>query len=301
MRENWESSVFRKLFDPPPPGLRKLMVRIFTNSKGRPLLTFKLMVRENLPITTMVDADFVLANDILSKHYDLDELTGSQLRRVSIPESSPYGGLLTTAAIMKVTANGTASSPIVRGAWVLDRLLGTPPPPPPANIPSSEPDIRGATTLKEQLAKHASDQSCASCHATFDPIGFTLENFDIYGKWRSRYRSLDSGEEVTGIDRAGHEFRYFEGLPIDSTATMADGTHLGSVKDLKHYLAQQPRRLSRALANQLIIYATGTPIRFSDRAEIENILDTCQNRGYLTRDIFHAVIQSRLFTGVDND
>jgi len=263
--------------------------------------TFKLMVRKNLPITTMVDADFVLANDILSEHYDLDELTGSQLRRVSIPEASPYGGLLTTAAIMKVTANGTASSPIVRGAWVLDRLLGTPPPPPPANIPSSEPDIRGATTLKEQLAKHASDQSCASCHATFDPIGFTLENFDIYGKWRTRYRSLDSGEEVTGIDRAGHKFRYFEGLAIDSTATMDDGTQLSGVKDLKHYLAQQPRRLSRALATQLIIYATGTPIRFSDRAEIDNILDRCQDGGYLTRDIFHAVIQSRLFTGVDND
>ena len=89
--------------------------------------TFKYMVRENLPITTLVDADFVLVNDILSRHYNLPEQSGSQLRRISVPDDSPYGGLLTTGAVMKVTADGTASSPIVRGAWVMDRLLGDPP------------------------------------------------------------------------------------------------------------------------------------------------------------------------------
>ena len=202
---------------------------------------------------------------------------------------------------MKVTANGTASSPIVRGAWVMDRLLGSPPPPPPANIPAAEPDIRGATTLKEQLQKHASNTTCAACHATFDPIGFSLENFDIYGKWRVRYRSLDSGEEVTGIDRAGHDFRYFEGLVVDSTATLPSGDSLSGVQDLKRHLSQQPRKLARSLATQLILYATGTPIRFSERENMEDILDQCANRGYLTRDIFHAVIQSQIFTGVKRD
>ena len=202
---------------------------------------------------------------------------------------------------MKVTANGTASSPIVRGAWVMDRLLGSPPPPPPANIPAAEPDIRGATTLKEQLQKHASNTTCAACHATFDPIGFSLENFDIYGKWRVRYRSLDSGEEVTGIDLAGHDFRYFEGLVVDSTATLPSGDSLSGVQDLKRHLSQQPRKLARSLATQLILYATGTPIRFSERENMEDILDQCANRGYLTRDIFHAVIQSQIFTGVKRD
>jgi len=263
--------------------------------------TFKLMVRENLPITTLVDADFVLVNDILSLHYNLPIQYGSQLKRVEVPIDSPYGGLLTTGAIMKVTANGTASSPIVRGAWVMDRLLGSPPPPPPANIPAAEPDIRGATTLKEQLQKHASNTTCAACHATFDPIGFSLENFDIYGKWRVRYRSLDSGEEVTGIDRAGHDFRYFEGLVVDSTATLPSGDSLSGVQDLKRHLSQQPRKLARSLATQLILYATGTPIRFSERENMEDILDQCANRGYLTRDIFHAVIQSQIFTGVKRD
>ncbi|MBA63337.1 MAG: hypothetical protein CMJ76_13350 [Planctomycetaceae bacterium] len=263
--------------------------------------TFKLMVRENLPITTLVDADFVLINDILSRHYNLPLQKGSELQRITVPKGSPYGGLLTTGAIMKVTANGTASSPIVRGAWVMDRLLGAPPPPPPANIPAAEPDIRGATTLKEQLAKHASDQSCASCHATFDPIGFSLENFDIYGKWRERYRSLDSGEEVTGIDRAGHAYRFFEGSAVDSTATLNNGTRLAGIHDLKQHLVQQPRNLARSLATQLVLYATGTPLRFSEREDIEDILDQCHGQGYLTRDIFHAVIQSRLFTGVERD
>jgi hypothetical protein len=260
--------------------------------------TFKYMVRENLPITTLVDADFVLVNDILSRHYNLPEQSGSQLRRISVPDDSPYGGLLTTGAVMKVTADGTASSPIVRGAWVMDRLLGNPPPPPPANIPAADPDIRGATTLKEQLAAHASDQTCAACHATFDPIGFALENFDIYGRWREQYRSLDSGKEVTGIDRAGHEYRFFEGWSIDSSATLANGVQLNDIHDLKQHLKQQSRRLARSLTVQLVVYATGTPIRFSEHEEIETILDQCEPSGFLTRDIFHAVIQSRLFTGV---
>jgi hypothetical protein len=199
---------------------------------------------------------------------------------------------------MKVTADGTASSPIVRGAWVMDRLLGDPPPPPPANIPAADPDIRGATTLKEQLAAHASDQTCAACHATFDPIGFALENFDIYGRWREQYRSLDSGKEVTGIDRAGHEYRFFEGWSIDSSATLANGVQLNDIHDLKQHLKQQSRRLARSLTVQLVVYATGTPIRFSEHEEIETILDQCEPSGFLTRDIFHAVIQSRLFTGV---
>ncbi len=259
--------------------------------------TFKLMVRDNLPITTLVQADFVLVNDVLAQHYGLPEQHGSALRKLRLPPESPYGGLLTTGALMKVTSNGTATSPIVRGAWVMEHLLGTPPPPPPADIPAAEPDIRGTTTLKEQLARHAADQSCAKCHAMFDPIGFSLENFDILGKWRTQYRSLDSGEEITGIDRAGHAFKYYEGLVIDSSATLASGTVLNGIQDLKQHLAAQPRKLARSLATQLVVYATGTPIRFSDRIEMENILDQCEPQGYLTRDIFHAVVQSRLFTG----
>ena len=263
--------------------------------------TFKLMVRENLPITTLVDADFVLVNDVLSKHYGMEPQSGSHLRKVELAPDSPYGGLLTTGAIMKITANGTATSPILRGAWVMEHLLGTPPPPPPADIPAAEPDIRGATSLKAQLARHAADQVCSKCHAMFDPLGFALENFDILGKWRSRYRSLDTGMEVAGIDRAGHDYKYYQGLEIDSQAELPSGKQLDGIHDLKIHLKANARQLAYALATQLVVYSTGTPIRFSDRIEIDRILDRCADSGYRTRDIFHAVIQSRLFTGQSRD
>ena len=183
----------------------------------------------------------------------------------------------------------------------MEHLLGIPPPPPPADIPAAEPDIRGATSLKEQLARHAADQVCSKCHAMFDPLGFALENFDILGKWRSRYRSLDTGMEVAGIDRAGHDYKYYQGLEIDSQAELPSGKQLDGIHDLKIHLKANARQLAYALATQLVVYSTGTPIRFSDRIEIDRILDQCADSGYRTRDIFHAVIQSRLFTGQSRD
>jgi mono/diheme cytochrome c family protein len=151
---------------------------------------FTATVRENLPASVLVKADFSFANDRLAKHYRLPEITGSAMRKVPLPSDSPYGGLLTQAAILKITSNGTATSPVVRGAWIMDRLVGQPPPKPPASVPAVEPDIRGAKTIRELLALHAADESCSSCHARFDPVGVALENFDIFGKWRSRYRGL---------------------------------------------------------------------------------------------------------------
>ena len=138
---------------------------------------FTAMVRENLPATSVVDSEFVFANDRLSAHYGLAPLSGSALRRVELPEESPYGGLLTQGAVLKVTANGTTTSPVVRGAWIMDRLIGNPPPPPPASVPAVEPDIRGASTIRELLALHTKSESCAACHAKFDPVGLALEKF----------------------------------------------------------------------------------------------------------------------------
>ena len=108
---------------------------------------------------------------------------------MTLPPDSHRGGVLTMASVLKVTANGTTTSPVMRGAWVLDRILGTPPPPPPADVPAVEPDIRGATTIREQLAKHRQVASCASCHAKIDPPGFALESFDVIGGWRDYYRT----------------------------------------------------------------------------------------------------------------
>jgi hypothetical protein len=255
------------------------------------------MVRDNLPIRTLIEADFVFANDRLAKHYGLPPLHGSALRRVALPKESPLGGLLTQASILKVTANGTTTSPVLRGAWIMDRLIGEPPPPPPPGVPAVEPDIRGAKTIREQLALHTKSTTCASCHAKFDPVGLALENFDIVGAWRTRYRGLEQGERISGIDPSGHDFDYTLAAGIDASGQLSDGRRFKDVRELKALLAANPRQLARNVLHQLTIYATGTPVRFGDRPEIEQMLDACAPAGYRMRDLMLALVQSRIFRG----
>ena len=264
---------------------------------------FTAMIRDNLSAAVLVDTDFVYANDRLALHYALDPLSGSHLQKVVLPDDSPYGGLLTQAAIMKVTANGTSTSPVIRGAWIMERLLGQPPPPPPTSIPAVEPDIRGARTIRELLALHTKSDSCAGCHARFDPIGFALENFDVLGGWRIRYRGTEKNSEkrepVTGIDRAGHDFAYTLAEPVDASGQLLDGRRFQDIHKLKALLASNTRQLAGNLLHQFTLYSTGTPVRFSDRAEIESILDACESDGYRVRDLIHSLVQSRIFLGKD--
>lgn len=259
----------------------------------------KAMFEDNLPVTVLVDADFVFVNDRLARHYGLEPVSGSRVRKVALPENSLYGGLLTQAAILKVTANGTTTSPVIRGAWIMERIMGDPPPPPPPTVPAVEPDIRGATTIREQLARHTKDPACAACHARFDPVGFALEDFDIMGAFRTRYRSLAKGEKVTGIDRAGHDFTYYVAGPTDSEGRLQDGRTFKNIRELKQLLVAEPRQLARNLVEQLIVYATGAPVRFSDRPVVEAILNECRSNGYRARDLLEAVVRSPIFLGRD--
>ena len=258
---------------------------------------FTAMIRENLPASVLVEADFVFANDRLAEHYHLPPVSGSAMRKVVLPKDSPLGGLMTQAAILKVSANGTTTSPVVRGAWVMERLIGLPPPPPPANVAAVEPDIRGAKTIRDLLALHTKSKSCASCHAKFDPVGLALENFDILGGWRTRYRGVEEGERVTGIDRAGHDFSYTLAAPVDPRGKLLDGRCFNDVNDLKAILAADPRQLARNILQQFTLYSTGTPVRYSDRREIESMLDACAKDGYRVRDLLLALVQSPIFLG----
>ena len=258
---------------------------------------FTAMIRENLPASVLVKADFVFANDRLANHYQLPPISGSAMRKVLLPKGSPLGGLMTQAAVLKVSANGTTTSPVVRGAWVMERLIGLPPPPPPANVAAVEPDIRGAKTIRDLLALHTKSKTCASCHAKFDPVGLALENFDILGGWRTRYRGVEEGERVTGIDRAGHDFSYTLAAPVDSAGKLLDGRCFNDVNDLKAILAADPRQLARNMLQQFTLYSTGTPVRYSDRREIESMLDACAGDGYRVRDLLLALVQSPIFLG----
>ena len=255
------------------------------------------MLRENLPATSLIQSDFAFVNDRLARHYGLPAVNGASLRRVELPKGSPYGGLLTQGAILKVSANGTSTSPVLRGVWIMDRLIGQHPPPPPPGVPGVEPDIRGAKTIRELIAQHTKSQSCATCHARFDPVGLALENFDILGAWRTRYRGTSDGERITGIDRAGHDFAFTLAAKIDASGQLADGRQFANIHDLKAIFAANSRQLARNLLHQFTLYSTGTPVQFSDRREIEALLDACATDGYRVRDLVHALVQSPIFLG----
>ena len=261
------------------------------------------LVREDRPVAELVDADTLLVNDRLAAHYALAPVSGGALRPVPRPEGSPRGGLLTQGAILKVTSNGTSTSPVRRGAWVMARLLGEPPPPPPEKVPTVEPDIRGATGIRDLLARHTADTSCAACHRRFDPVGFALESFDVCGGDRSRYRGLAgpgaSGPEglVTGIDRAGHDWAYVEGATIDPSGSIAPGASFADARGLKAALAGRDRQLARNLLERFTAYATGVPLRFSDRRHVEAILDAAAGDGYRVRGLLRRFVTSPVFTG----
>jgi hypothetical protein len=220
---------------------------------------------------------------------------GVALRRVALPKDSVRGGLMTQAAVLKVTANGTTTSPVLRGAWIMERVLGQKPPPPPPNVPAIDPDIRGAVTIRQQLERHRTLETCNACHAKIDPAGFALENFDVMGGWRKRYRSESGGELALGIAKSGQKFAFHYALAVDASGALPDGRQFQDVRDFEQLLLADERQLARNLARQLAVYATGARIHFSDREQIERILDRAKVSQYGVRSLIHELVQSELF------
>jgi hypothetical protein len=251
------------------------------------------LIDRDLPITTLIDADFAMLSQRLAEHYGITGVDGVEVRRVPLPPESHRGGLLTQAAILKLTANGTTTSPVKRGVWITDRLFDAPPPPPPP-VPAVEPDTRGATTIREQLARHRSDASCSACHAKIDPPGFALESFDPIGGFRERYRSIGQGEVPPEKGQTAWLVHYRLGLPVDPSGTLPDGRSFGNVEELKQILAAEPKRLARAFVTQLSRYATGTDPSFADRQVIEAIVQQTTETHHGLRSLFHALAESRL-------
>ena len=254
---------------------------------------FAHLLKHDLPAKNLIESDFVTVNRRLAQHYRIEGARGMLPVVTRLPGDSVRGGLLTQAAVLKVTANGTNTSPVIRGKWVLERLLGTPPDPPPPGIPAVEPDIRGAVTIRAQLEQHRAIGNCASCHAKIDPPGVALENFDPVGRFRDRYRILDP--DKADLKQADASLRYNEGLPVDASYETADGRAFRDIRDLKRILSEDERAVARTLADRLLVYATGATTSFSDRAAIETIVDDAGEAGYGVRSIVHAVVQNELF------
>jgi hypothetical protein len=257
---------------------------------------FRAVLDENLPTRTIVDSDFTFANEHLATHYGLKGVQGIAMRRVTLPAKSPRGGLMTQASVLKVTANGTTTSPVVRGKWIMERIVGKTMPPPPAAVPAVEPDIRGAVTIRQQLDKHRADEACAVCHRKIDPPGFALESFDVLGGWRDRYRATAVAEEaVVGWGKNGWPYQFFNAQPVETGGQLVDGRSFGDIRDFKRLLLDDEPQLARNLTRQFTVYATGAPIRFSDREAIERIVQQAKTKGFGVRDLLHGVIQSDLF------
>jgi hypothetical protein len=256
---------------------------------------FDELLRRDLPARTLIDSDFTFLNERLANHYGIGGVKGIAMRKVPLIPESHRGGIMTHASVLKVTANGTTTSPVLRGKWILERVLGIEIPPPPP-VGAVEPDIRGAVTIRQQLEKHRADQSCAACHRKMDPPGFALESFDVMGGWRDRYRAIDEGKlPEKGIGKNGHAFEFHYGLPVDAAGELPDGRPFQDITEFKRLLQTEEITVARNLAKQLVTYATGAPVRFSDRAAIEKILERAKPAEYGVRSLVHAVVESDLF------
>jgi hypothetical protein len=257
---------------------------------------FRELLDKNLDAGYLVRSDFVMVNEKLATHYGIPGVSGPKIRRVPLPPDCPRGGFLTQASILKITANGTTTSPVTRGAFVMDRLLGQPPEPPPANVPAVEPDVRGASTIRELLAKHRNNPSCVGCHAKIDPPGFALESFDVIGGFRTRYRSIGAGDPAPrgSIDPfVGIGFKL--GPTVDPSGELPDGRAFKDVRAFQTLIASERGRLLKNLAGQLAVYSTGRAVAFRDRDALTDIVTRTENQGGGIRTLVHELVQSKLF------
>lgn len=250
---------------------------------------FRRLVEEDLSVQHLVNSDFAILNQSLADLYEIKGVKGHEnMQVVKLSDNAIRGGVLTQGAVMKVTANGTSSSPVLRGVWVLDRLLGQPVPPPPSGVPAVEPDVRGATSLREQLTKHVEDPSCARCHDRIDPIGFALEEFDPVGAHRDRYRSLGEGDRV---ERRNYKL----GLPVDSSGETPDGVAFGDFLSFREWLAKDPERIARALAQKLLIYGCGRRIGVLEGEAVDAVIHSSRDNQFGMRTMIREVVAGEFF------
>lgn len=242
------------------------------------------LIQDNLPAENIIDSDFAMLNERLAKHYGIPEVDHQEIQPVSLSPKHHRGGLITQASLLKVTANGTSTSPVVRGAFINERILGVEIPPPPDNVPAIEPDIRGATSIRDQLAKHSTETSCAACHIKLDPPGFALENYDVIGGWRTSYRSVRSKRKTKK-----------SGIPVDPHHQMATGETFDDIEQFKQIVLRNPEQIARNFVHQLITYSTGAEVAFNDRSVVEEILQETKPEQYGIRSLIHAVVDSPVF------
>lgn len=248
-------------------------------------LFFRHLLQENGSVRQFLEADYTFADKRLARLYNLPEQKTLRLadgfQRVSVAGNRQRGGLLGMAGVLTVSANGVETSPVTRGVWVSENLLGVKPPPPPDVVPAIEPDVSGATTIRERLAKHRADQACAECHRKIDPLGFALENFDPIGRWRTTYAKPKGNAPAPRIDSSG-EF--------------SSGETYAGFEDFKRILvAGRTDVFARHLLKQFLSFATGRHLAPVDDFVVEEILQAVQRDGYGLRTLVVEALASEIF------
>lgn len=241
-----------------------------------PVLFFQDVLAENRSLLTLIDSDFSFLTNKLARHYGITYPKGTQVdqqpRRLNLPEGSHRGGVMGMAAVLATTSMPTRTSPVLRGKWVLDALLGTPPPPPPPNVPALEENHAGAPpkSMRERLSKHRENPVCASCHDKIDPLGFALDNYDALGRWRTE----DAG------------------VLIDATGKLADGTAIDGVAGLKRALLDRKHLFIRNLTAKMLGYALGRGLTLEDQCAVDEIAAKLEKDNYAAQTLIKEIVLS---------
>ena len=238
-------------------------------------LFFTSIIREDRSALDLLTADHTFVNERLAKHYDIPNIYGSHFRRIALPPDSPRGGLLGQGSILAVTAYATRTSPVVRGKWILENILGTPPPPPPPNVPPlSEEKSDAVLSMRERMVEHRRNPVCASCHAIMDPVGLSLENFDAIGRWRD----LTEGFE-----------------PIDASGGFPDGTTFDGVTGLKQAILGRSDQFVRTLTEKLLTYGLGRAMEYYDAPAVRAVERDAANDDYRFSSLILGIVKSTPF------
>ena len=241
-------------------------------------MLFEYIVRGDRSLLELLDSNYTFLNERLAKHYGIEGVQGDQMRRVDLPEGNPRGGVLTQGTILAVTSNPDRTSPVKRGLYILDNILGSPPAPPPPNIPSLEASgkkVAGRTpTLRESMVLHRSQPSCASCHARMDPLGLALENFNALGRWRDKERTD----------------------PVDASGKLITGESFKDVRELKRILVERHRHdFYRCLTEKLLTYSLGRGLEANDVQAVDTIVERIETGDGRASALIAGVIESNPF------
>jgi hypothetical protein len=233
------------------------------------------MLRADHSVLSLIRTDHTFLNERLAKHYGIPHVYGSQFRKVQLPPDSPRGGLLRHASILTVTSYATRTSPVIRGNWVLENILGSPAPPPPQDVPSLDNAevIASDLPMRQRLSKHRADPSCATCHNLMDPVGFAMENFDAVGQWRT----LEAGQ------------------PVDAKGSLPDGSAFEGVAGLENAILKRPELFVTALTERLMTYALGRGVELDDAPAVRQVVRQAAARGYSFSAIVQAIVRSTPF------